>query len=110
MEAFLSSLHLLFSPVVQTGRKQFALYLFLNIFLEGKTTMSSYIRFNYSSFSIKMGLCLSPCVFRITFFYFIQCILVKNWYCITVLVYESALNSFFLSFILTNVWDLKKTI
>lgn len=56
-----------------------------------------------------MGLCLSPFVFRITFFYFIQCILVKKTG-IVLLVYESALNSFFLIVHLTNVWYLKKTI
>lgn len=60
---------------------------FLNIFLEGKTTMSSYIRFNYSSFSIKeWGFVYHLLFLEYLFFYFIQCNFCKtcyNWYCIT---------------------------
>lgn len=51
MEAFLSSLHLLLSPVVQTRRKRFALA-GLNIFLEGQNH-NVVIGTAYCSFSIR---------------------------------------------------------
>lgn len=59
-----------------------------------------------------MGLCLSPFVFSITFFSILYNVIFVRLVItgVVLLVYESALNSFFLSFILTNVWDLKKTI
>lgn len=69
-----------------TGRKETICSIsFLNIFLEGKTTMSSYIRFNYSSFSIKIWGFVYPLLFLEYLFSILYnvLILVKNWYCIT---------------------------
>lgn len=68
MEAFLSSLHLLLSPVVQTRRKRFALA-GLNIFLEGQNH-NVVIGTAYCSFSIREVSFVSPLVFlKISSFY-----------------------------------------
>lgn len=72
MEAFLSSLHLLFSPVVQTRRKRFALA-GLNIFLEGQNH-NVVIGTAYCSFSIREVSFVYPLLFlkKIIFLQFIQ--------------------------------------
>lgn len=68
MEAFLSSLHLLLSPVVQTRRKRFALA-GLNIFLEGQNH-NVVIGTAYCSFSIREVSFVYPLLFlKKSYFY-----------------------------------------
>lgn len=77
MEAFLSSLHLLFSPVVQTRRERFALA-GLNIFLEGQKPQCRHRNCILFIFYKGSELCFSSCVFKNFFFLqFIQC----NFFC-----------------------------
>lgn len=82
-----------------TGRKETICSIsFLNIFLERKTTMSSYIRFNYSSFSIKeWGFVYHLLFLEYLFSILYNVIFVRHVITgIVLLVYEYALKSFFL--------------